>query len=109
MRIDRRLLGWGLFFIIAGSIPLLTRAGYLEANLVGRWPTLWPTLLIAWGLGLLLRRTPIEWVGGGITAIVFGVMAGGALASGFAGVSGFAGCDASGQGTAFQSQSGAFG
>jgi hypothetical protein len=51
MRVDRRLLGWGLFFIIAGSIPLLTRAGYLDANLVGRWASLWPTLLTPGGSG----------------------------------------------------------
>lgn len=108
MRVDRRLLGWGLFFIIAGSIPLLTRAGYLDPDLVGRWASLWPTLLIAWGLGLLLRRTPIEWVGGAVSAVVFGVMAGGAIASGFAGISGVSGCGGDEQGTAFQTQSGAF-
>lgn len=109
MRIDRRLLGWGLFFIIAGSIPLLTRVGVLDANLVGRWPALWPTLLIAWGIGLLLRRTPIDWIGGAISVVVFGVMAGGALTSGFGGFSGFAGCGDEDGGTPFQTQSGSFG
>jgi hypothetical protein len=108
MHVDRRLLGWGLFFIIAGSLPLLTRAGTLDPALVGRWPTLWPLLLIAWGIGLVLRRTPIEWLGGALSAIVFGVMAGGALASGFGGVPGVTGCGGA-TGSAFAPQSGTLG
>jgi hypothetical protein len=108
MHVDRRLLGWGLFFIVAGAIPLLTRAGSIDPALVGRWASLWPALLIAWGVGLLLRRTPIEWLGGGLSAIVFGLMAGGALASGFAGVPGATGCGGQ-AGTAFATQSGTLG
>ena len=108
MHVDRRLLGWGLFFIIVGAIPLATRAGYLDPELVGRWPSLWPVLLIAWGLGLLLRRTPIEWVGGAIAAVVFGVMGGGLLASGFAGAPISTGCGGQSAGTAFATQSGTF-
>lgn len=106
MHIDRRLLGWGLFFIIVGAIPLATRAGYLDPELVGRWPLLWPLLLIGWGIGLLLRRTPIEWLGGAITTIVFGIMGGGLLASGFAGAPIATGCGGQAAGTAFATQSG---
>jgi hypothetical protein len=101
MHLDRRLLGWGMFFIVAGAVPLLTRAGVLDPQIVGRWPTIWPLLLIAWGLGLLLRRTPLEWLGGGMSAILFGLMAGGAIASGFGGVPSFTGCDRNPSGTAF--------
>ena len=64
MHIDRRLLGWGVFFILVGAIPLAVRGGYLDAEQVSSWPSLWPVLLIGWGLGLLLRRTPVEWIGG---------------------------------------------
>lgn len=109
MRIDRRLLGWGLFFIIVGTIPIATRAGYLDPQVVGQWPLLWPVLLIAWGLGLLLRRTPIDWIGGAIAAVTFGIMGGGLLASGFAGVPLGAGCGQTGAGTAFATQTGSFG
>ena len=69
MHIDRRLLGWGVFFILVGAIPLAVRGGFLDAEeRVSSWPSLWPVLLIGWGLGLLLRRTPVEWIGGGVTA-----------------------------------------
>jgi hypothetical protein len=105
MHIDRRLLGWGVFFILVGAIPLAVRAGYLQASLVEDWFSLWPLLLIAWGLGLLLRRTPVEWVGGAISAVVLGVMAGGALATGFNPGS-FGGCGGDGPGTAFPEQRG---
>lgn len=108
MRVDRRLLGWGLFFIILGAIPLATRAGYLDPELVGRWPVLWPVLLIAWGLGLLLRGTPIDWVGGAIAALVFGIMGGGLLASGFGGVPVTTGCGQQARGPAFETQTGPF-
>ena len=106
MRVDRRLLGWGLFFILVGAIPLATRAGVLDPELVGRWPTLWPLLLIGWGIGLLLRGSPIDWVGGGISAVVFGIMGGGLLASGFAGAPISTGCGGQAPGTAFATRSG---
>lgn len=108
MHIDRRLLGWGAFFILLGAIPLAVRAGYLEEGWVSSWFQLWPILLIGWGLGLLLRRTPIDWIGGALTTLVFGVMAGGALATGFNGIPVFGGCgdDSDRAGSAFQTQSG---
>lgn len=109
MTIDRRLLGWGAFFILVGTIPLAVRAGALDPGVVERWPSLWPLLLIGWGVGLLLRRTPIEWLGGAVTAITFGVMGGGALATGFGGMQLVGGCTGNDPGRAFEAQRGAFG
>ena len=86
MKLDRRLLGWGTFFILLGAIPLAVQQGYLDKELVARWFSLWPLLLIGWGIGLVLRETPGEWLGGAITTLTFGVMGGGLIASGFAGV-----------------------
>jgi hypothetical protein len=106
MHIDRRLLGWGVFFILVGVIPLAVRGGFLEEERVSSWPWLWPVLLIGWGLGLLLRRTPVEWIGGGVTAVVLGLMAGGALATGFRGVPIVSGCGGDGPGTPFVAQAG---
>jgi hypothetical protein len=83
VHIDRRLLGWGAFLIIVGAIPLLVRGGYLDAGLVDEWPSLWPILLIGWGLGLVLRRTPGELLGSAISVVVLGVMVGGLISTGF--------------------------
>ncbi len=106
MSIDRRLLGWGAFFILVGAIPLAVRANVLDPTLVERWPSLWPVLLIGWGVGLLLRRTPLEWIGGAVTAITFGVMGGGALATGFGGMSLVGGCTSNAPSQTFQTQQG---
>ena len=52
MRIDRRLFDWGLFFILAGAIPLAIQLGLLTADTVGgRW-RIWPLLIV--GVVLLL-------------------------------------------------------
>lgn len=83
MHIDRRLLNWGLFFILLGAIPLAVRQGILTEGTLERWWSLWPLFLVGAGLGLLLRRTPLEFVGGLLAAGTAGVMAGSLLASGF--------------------------
>ncbi len=106
MHVDRRLLGWGLFFILVGAIPLAVRANLVSASLVSEWPNLWPLLLIGWGIGLLLRSTPIDWIGGAITAIVFGVMGGGLLATGAGNLSFATGCSGNPPMSAFESRSG---
>lgn len=106
MRLDRRLLGWGVFFILLGAVPLAVRANAVDPDLVSRWPTLWPLLLIGWGVGLLLRGTPGHWLGGALTAVTFGLMGGGAIATGLGGIPSFSGCGAGGGGTAFQAQQG---
>lgn len=60
MRVDRRFLGWGVFFILLGAVPLVVRAGYLtQAQVAGSW-SLWPLILIGIGVGILLSRTRLE-------------------------------------------------
>jgi len=109
MHVDRRLLGWGLFFILVGGIPLAVRANVLSESVVGQWANLWPLLLIAWGIGLLLRSTPLEWVGGALTAITFGVMGGGLIATGASGLPFATGCSGSGPTSAFPDRTGDLG
>jgi hypothetical protein len=106
VHIDRRLLGWGAFLIIVGAIPLLVRGGYLDPDLVDEWPSLWPLLLIGWGLGLVLRRTPGELLGSAISVVVLGVMVGGLISGGFGGFPAFGACDGSSGGTPFGNRSG---
>lgn len=109
MHVDRRLLGWGLFFVLLGAIPLAVRAGLLDKDLVAQWPLLWPVLLIGWGLGLLLRGTPLTLIGGAVAAITFGIMGGGAIATGFGEVAFASGCGSQAPATAFAPQGGTFG
>jgi hypothetical protein len=106
MKVDRRLLGWGLFFILVGGIPLAVRANALDRELVGQWPLLWPLLLIAWGTGLLLRSTPVEWLGGALAAITLGIMGGGLLATGAGGLPIATGCSSNSPAVAFADRTG---
>ncbi|HUR05268.1 MAG TPA: hypothetical protein VM347_22170 [Nonomuraea sp.] len=109
MHVDRRLLGWGLFFVLLGTIPLAVRAGLLDKALISQWPLLWPVLLIGWGLGLLLRGTPLALVGGAVGAITLGIMGGGAIATGFGNVSFASGCSSTAPSTPFAARSGDLG
>jgi hypothetical protein len=112
VRVNRDFLGWGLFLILLGAIPLAVRQGLIDADAVrGVWQ-LWPLILIGIGIGLVLRRTPAEFLGGLLVAGTFGLLAGSLLAVGFAGFAGFpfvgGGCNipGGGQGTAFAARSG---
>ena len=57
MHIRRGYLGWGVFLILVGAVPLAVRAGYLTDDQIGRLWSLWPLILIGIGVGLILRRT----------------------------------------------------
>jgi hypothetical protein len=87
VRIHRSFLGWGIFFILVGAVPLAVRAGWLTAEQVASAWTLWPLILVAIGLGLVLRRTPLDGLGGLLVAGVFGLMVGGFFAAGIGGFS----------------------
>ncbi len=82
MRIDTRFLNWGVFFIVAGAIPLAVQAGLLTADQVADWWRLWPLLIVAAGIGLLLRATSVAFLGGLLMAVIFGVLLGGVITAG---------------------------
>ena len=113
MRIHRDLAGWGVFFIVAGGVPLAVQTGLLDAVTLERWWSFWPLILVGIGLGLILTRTPLEIVGGLIVSGTFGLLAAGVLTSGFGGIgdlpSGVCDSGTDGAGTPFQSRTGAFG
>jgi hypothetical protein len=106
MRIDRRFLGWGVFFILVGAIPLAVRYGYLDRVAVADWWSLWPLILVGIGLGLVLSRTPLELLGGLIVAATLGTIVGAALATGSGGFA--AGACGNAPGVARQPQTGSF-
>ena len=82
MRLDRRFLSWGLFFIALGGVPLAVQQGWLDEDVASRAWQLWPLLVVAAGIGLLLRRTSLEPLGGLLASVTAGVMLGGLLAGG---------------------------
>jgi hypothetical protein len=87
MHIRRGFLGWGVFLILAGAVPLLVRSGYLDADQIGRLWQLWPLIIIGIGVGLILRHSRFDFVGGLIVAATVGLMAGGLLSIGFGPIS----------------------
>lgn len=107
MRIHRGFLGWGIFLILAGSLPLAVRAGYLSTDQVRNVGSLWPLILVGIGVGLVLSRTRFAFLGGFIVAATFGVMVGGFLAGGVAGF-GAGGCGPGTGTTVFQAHDGTF-
>lgn len=82
MKPNRSLLGWGVFLILAGAVPLAARSGYLTNDQIGRLWQLWPLILIGIGLGLVLSRTRFDLIGGLVVAATLGLMVGGLLAGG---------------------------
>lgn len=78
MTYNRGLLFWGLALITGGAVALAAQQGYLDRDLLaGAW-RLWPLILIAIGVSMLVSRTPFAILGTIVAALVVGA-AGGAL------------------------------
>ena len=69
MRINRSLLNWGVFLIALGGIPLSVDQGWLESDIASDLGQLWPLILVGIGLGLILRWTPLAWLGGALVCV----------------------------------------
>ena len=78
MAYNRGLLFWGLALITGGAVALAAQQGYLDRDLLaGAW-RLWPLILVAIGVSILVSRTPFAIIGTIVAALVVGA-AGGAL------------------------------
>jgi hypothetical protein len=110
VRIHRDLAGWGVFFVVAGAVPLAVQLGLVPSAVLDRWWAFWPLLLVGIGLGLVLTRTSLEMLGGLIVAGTLGLMAAGILTSGFGGIGDLPSgvCGPGGGGTPFEPRSGRF-
>lgn len=108
MRIDRDLFGWGVFFAVAGGLALAIQEGVVADR---AWWSFWPLILVGIGVGLLLRRTTLEPLGGVLVAATFGLMVGGSLAGGMGGLGAMPSgvCGPGDGGTPFAGQRGALG
>ncbi|HEY5433877.1 MAG TPA: hypothetical protein VIK13_01470 [Candidatus Limnocylindrales bacterium] len=112
MHVNRGLLGWGVFFITLGCVPLAVRAGYLDPAVVARAWELWPLILVGIGLGLIFQRTKVAVVGGLVVAVTCGLMGGALLAGAVPSAGGISACGfggSGGNGSAFPDQAGSFG
>jgi len=92
VRVRRGLLFWGLFFIPLGGVSLLVRAGALDPDLVAQAWRLWPLLLVALGLTLILGRSRAGILGTIVAGLALGTVAGGALAAGTPWIGNVGGC-----------------
>ena len=78
MHYNRGLLFWGLALITGGAVALAAQQGYIDRDfLAGAW-RLWPLVLIAIGISIMVSRTPFAVIGTIVAALAVG-SAGGAL------------------------------
>ncbi len=76
MHLHRGLLFWGLALIVAGATTLAVQQGYVDKDLVANAWRLWPLILVAIGLAIILSRTPLAPLGTIAAAVVVGVAGG---------------------------------
>lgn len=76
MHLNRGLLFWGLALITAGATALAVQQGYFDRDVVADAWRLWPVILIAIGLSIVLARTPYAVLGTILSALVLGFGAG---------------------------------
>lgn len=82
MHVNRGLLFWGLAFLSAGVVALAVQQNVLDRNLMaGAW-RLWPLIIVAIGLSLVLSRTPYRVIGTIVSSVVIGVIVGTAIVVG---------------------------
>ena len=110
MRIHRDLAGWGVFFVVAGGVPLAVQTGILDPAVLDRWWTFWPLILVGIGLGLIFTKTSLEMLGGLIVSGTLGLLAAGILTGGFGGIGDLPSgvCGPGGGGTPFPARTGSF-
>ena len=82
MHINRGLLFWGLALVTAGAVALAASQGWIDRDLLVEAWRLWPVILIAIGLSIVLSRTPLALLGTVIAALVVGIAGGAAFTAG---------------------------
>jgi len=85
MQVRRGFISWGIFLICVGAVPLAVQLNVIDRDTAASLLRLWPLVLIGIGLGLLLRFSRAQALGGFVVAATFGVLVGVFLAGGAAG------------------------
>jgi hypothetical protein len=82
MIVNRGMVFWGLALVTGGVVALAAQLGYVDRDaLAGAW-RLWPLVLVAIGLSIILARTGLALVGTIAAALVIGFAAGALIAVG---------------------------
>lgn len=82
MRLNHGLLFWGLGLLTAGLVALAVQQNVLDRDVMANAWRLWPLILVAIGLSLILSRTGYALVGTAVSAIVIGAIVGTAIVVG---------------------------
>lgn len=82
MRMNHGLLFWGLGLLTAGLVALAVQENVLDREVMANAWRLWPLILVAIGLSLILSRTGYALVGTAVSAIVIGAIVGTAITVG---------------------------
>jgi hypothetical protein len=77
MMVNRRFLYVGVFLVAAGAVMLAAQIVAVDGDVVAQALGLWPVVVIALGVGLLLRRTRFATAGGMLAAAMPGLLFGG--------------------------------
>jgi hypothetical protein len=76
MQINRGLVFWGVALVTAGVVALAVQQGFVDRDaLTGAW-RLWPVVLIAIGLAIIVSRTPFSLLGTIVAGLAVGAGAG---------------------------------
>lgn len=75
--VNRKFLYWGVFFVAIGAVLVADQGDLIASDTAASALALWPVVLIAIGLALVLRRTRIGLAGGMIAAALPGLLLGG--------------------------------
>jgi hypothetical protein len=86
--LNRGLLNWGVFLIAIGVVPLAAQLQIVDAGVAREVLRLWPLILIAVGIGLMLRITALAPLGGLVIAATLGLLLGALLTGGAGAVAG---------------------
>lgn len=82
MRLNRTLMYAGVFVAAVGAALLIVDVGGFGTPALSEMLRLWPLAVIAAGVGLVVRRTPLSLVGGLLAVALPGLLLGGILALG---------------------------
>lgn len=88
MNVNRGLLFWGLALVVAGATVLAVQQRVIDPVLLEDLWRLWPVVLIAIGLSIILSRTPFAVIGTVLAAGFLGIAVGALFTVG----PGFVGC-----------------